>query len=88
MGALRLKTTVAKHTNVMQHMLGYFKKNLTSNEKQEMLEIIESHRSECVPLVVPLILFGHYVRKYDQAYLKQQTYLDPHPTALKLRNHA
>jgi uncharacterized protein YbgA (DUF1722 family)/uncharacterized protein YbbK (DUF523 family) len=88
MGALRLKTTVAKHTNVMQHMLGYFKKDLTSDEKQEMLEIIESYRSEYVPLVVPLTLFAHYVRKYDQAYLKQQTYIDPHPTALKLRNHA
>ena len=27
--ALRLKSTVTKHTNVMLHMLGYFKKDLT-----------------------------------------------------------
>lgn len=47
-----------------------------------------SYRGELVPLVVPLNLFSHYVRKYDQPYLKQQTYLNPHPTALKLRNHA
>jgi len=86
--ALRLKSTVAKHTNVMMHMLGYFKKNLTGDEKQEMLEIIEAYRGELVPLIVPLTLFSHYVRKYDQTYLKQQTYLNPHPTALKLRNHA
>jgi uncharacterized protein YbgA (DUF1722 family)/uncharacterized protein YbbK (DUF523 family) len=88
MAALRLKSTVAKNTNVMMHMLGYFKKDLTSDEKQEMLEIIETYRGELVPLVVPLTLFSHYVRKYDQPYLKQQTYLNPHPTALKLRNHA
>lgn len=88
MSALRLKSTVAKHTNVMMHMLGYFKKDLTSDEKQEMLEIIQAYRGELVPLVVPLTLFSHYVRKYDQTYLKQQTYLNPHPTALKLRNHA
>ena len=88
MAALRLKSTVAKHTNVMMHMLGYFKKNLSSDEKQEMLEIIQAYREELVPLVVPLTLFSHYVRKYDQAYLKRQTYLNPHPTALKLRNHA
>lgn len=88
MAALRLKSTVAKHTNVMMHMLGYFKKDLTSDEKQEMLEIIQAYRSELVPLMVPLTLFSHYVRKYDQPYLKQQTYLNPHPTALKLRNHA
>ena len=86
--ALRLKSTVAKHTNVMMHMLGYFKRNLTGDEKQEMLEIIKAYRGELVPLVVPLTLFSHYVRKYDQPYLKQQTYLNPHPTALKLRNHA
>ena len=86
--ALRLKSTVAKHTNVMMHMLGYFKKNLTGDEKQEMLEIIKAYRGEMVPLVVPLTLFSHYVRKYDQPYLEQQTYLNPHPTALKLRNHA
>jgi uncharacterized protein YbgA (DUF1722 family) len=85
---LRLKSTVAKHTNVMMHMLGYFKKNLAGDEKQEMLEIIKAYRGERVPLVVPLTLFSHYVRKYDRPYLIQQTYLNPHPTALKLRNHA
>ena len=88
MGALRLMATVAKHTNVMMHMLGYFKKELSSEEKQEMLDLIESYRKGHVPLIVPLTLFSHYVRKYDQRYLQQQTYLNPHPTALKLRNHA
>lgn len=87
MKALQLKSTVAKHTNVMLHMLGYFKKDLSSTEKQEMLNIIEDYRREFVPLVVPLTLFSHYVSKYDQGYLKKQTYLNPHPTALKLRNH-
>jgi uncharacterized protein YbgA (DUF1722 family) len=86
--ALGLKTTVAKHTNVMMHMLGYFKKDLTRDEKQEMLDIIQAYRREHIPLIVPLTLFIHYVRKYDQPYLKDQTYLNPHPTALKLRNHA
>lgn len=88
LAALRLKDSVAKHTNVMLHMLGYFKKDLTSDEKQEMLEIIDAYRGEYVPLVVPLTLFFHYVRKYNQPYLKQQTYLKPHPAALKFRNHA
>ena len=88
MAALRLKSSIAKNTNVMLHMLGYFKKDLTSDEKQEMLDIIQTYRAEFVPLVVPLTLFSHYVRKYNQTYLKKQTYLNPHPTALKLRNHS
>ena len=86
--AMRLKATDRKHTNVMFHMLGYFKKVLSKDEKQEMLEVIERYRQGFVPLIVPLTLFNHYVRKYDQPYLKQQTYLNPHPAALKLRNHA
>ena len=53
-----------------------------------MLEVIAQYRQGHIPLIVPLTLFNHYVRKYDQPYLKQQTYLNPHPVALKLRNHA
>jgi uncharacterized protein YbgA (DUF1722 family)/uncharacterized protein YbbK (DUF523 family) len=85
--ALRLKTTVKKNLNVLQHILGYFKQQLSGDEKQEMLEILERYRNEYVPLIVPVTLMNHYVRKFDQLYLKQQVYLNPHPVALKLRNH-
>jgi uncharacterized protein YbgA (DUF1722 family)/uncharacterized protein YbbK (DUF523 family) len=85
--ALKLKTTIKKHSNVMQHLMGYFKKQLTPDEKQELLEAFEQYRNELVPLIVPITLINHYVRKYDQPYLKQQTYLNPHPVELKLRTH-
>jgi uncharacterized protein YbgA (DUF1722 family) len=87
MEALRLKTTVKKNINVLQHLLGYFKKQLTADEKQELLEVFEQYRQGFVPLIVPLTLINHYVRKYDQPYLKMQTYLNPHPVELKLRTH-
>jgi uncharacterized protein YbgA (DUF1722 family)/uncharacterized protein YbbK (DUF523 family) len=87
MEALRLKTTIKKNTNVMQHIMGYFKKLLTSDEKLELLEIIDHYRQGHLPLVVPVTLLKHYVRKYDQPYLKGQFYLDPHPVELQLRNH-
>ena len=83
--ALELKTTVKKNQNVLLHLMGYFKKQLTPDEKQELLEIFDQYRSGYVPLLVPLTLINHYVRKYDQPYLKIQTYLNPHPVELKLR---
>jgi uncharacterized protein YbgA (DUF1722 family)/uncharacterized protein YbbK (DUF523 family) len=86
--ALQLKTTVKKNINVLLHMLGYFKKMLTGDEKQEMLAVIEEYRGESVPLIVPITLFNHYVRKYNVSYLADQYYLHPHPVELKLRNHA
>jgi len=88
MEALRLKTTTKKNINVLQHMMGYFKKQLSADEKRELLETIDQYGNEYIPLIVPVTLIKHYVRKYDQTYLKQQLYLNPHPIELKLRNHA
>jgi uncharacterized protein YbgA (DUF1722 family) len=88
MEALQLKTTPKKNANVLMHMMGYFKEQLSSDEKQELLEVIDRYRQEYIPLVVPITLIQHYVRKYDQPYLKQQVYLNPHPLELKLRNHS
>jgi uncharacterized protein YbgA (DUF1722 family) len=85
--ALRLKATPRKNANVLQHALGYFKKQLDADEKQELLEVIERYRLQQLPLVVPITLLNHYVRKYAQPYLAQQTYLNPHPIELQLRNH-
>ncbi len=87
MEALRLKTTIKKNVNVLLHVMGYFKKNLSPAEKEELLEIIDEYRKGYVPLIVPVTLLNHYVRKYDQYYLKDQYYLHPHPIELKLRNH-
>ena len=87
MTALALKTTNRKNTNVLQHMLGYFKRDLSADEKQEMLTLIDQYAQGLVPLIVPITLLNHYVRKYRQGYLAEQVYLNPHPTELKLRTH-
>jgi uncharacterized protein YbgA (DUF1722 family)/uncharacterized protein YbbK (DUF523 family) len=87
MESLGLKTTPKKNANVLQHMMGYFKEQLSSDEKQELLEVIDLYRKEIIPLIVPITLINHYVRKHDQPYLKKQIYLNPHPLELQLRNH-
>jgi len=87
MESLKLKATPAKHCNVLEHMLGYFKKELSSDEKQEMAEILNRFRKGQLPLIVPVTLMNHYVKKYKQPYLSSQLYLEPHPLELQLRNH-
>jgi len=87
MEALKLKTTPKKNANVLMHIMGYFREELSSDEKKELLEVIENYKQEDIPLIVPITLINHYVRKYDQPYLKQQVYLNPHPLELQLRNH-
>jgi uncharacterized protein YbgA (DUF1722 family)/uncharacterized protein YbbK (DUF523 family) len=88
MKALKLKATPGKNANVLQHALGYFKRDLESDEKREALEVIDSYRAGHVPLIVPATLMSHYIRKYDVTYLGEQSYFHPHPIELRLRNHA
>ncbi len=88
MEGLKLQATVRKRTNVLQHMAGYFKKQLTHAEKLELHEAITQYHQGLVPLIIPITLINHYVRKYDDPYLKEQHYLNPHPLELMLRNHA
>jgi len=86
--ALKQKATVRKNVNVLQHMLGYFKKQLDDFEKKELLGTIENYHQNLVPLIVPLTLLKHYIDKFREPYLSDQYYLAPHPLELKLRNHA
>jgi uncharacterized protein YbgA (DUF1722 family)/uncharacterized protein YbbK (DUF523 family) len=85
--AIRLIGTAKKNANVLFHMAGYFKKRISEDERRELTEIIEEYRVGLVPLVVPIVMIRHYVRKYDEPYLKKQYYLNPHPLELMLRNH-
>jgi len=88
MEGLRLIATVKKNTNVLQHIIGYFKNHLSFDDKKELLEVIENYHKGYLPLIVPVVLVRHYVWKFDEPYLKRQYYLNPHPMELMLRNHA
>ena len=85
--ALGKMATVKKNTNVLLHIMGYFKKDLTKDEKEELREIIENYHLKLVPLIVPITLLNHYVRKYKTQYLEDQFYLNPHPKELALLSH-
>ncbi len=87
MSGMKLIATTKKNSNVLQHMLGHFKKELDATSRQELLSHIEEYRRGIVPLIVPLTLIGHYVRIFDIPYLRDQVYLTPHPRELALRNH-
>lgn len=86
MKALRFKATPRKHANVLYHVIGYFKKYLDEGDKAECLEVIERYRLGYVPLVVPLTLIKHHLRRHPVEWLEQQIYFNPYPEELMLRN--
>jgi uncharacterized protein YbgA (DUF1722 family) len=85
--ALAVRATRARHTNVLQHLAGFFKRRLEPGERSELADVIHDYRRGLVPLVVPITLIKHHVRRLAVAYLADQTYLAPHPKELMLRNH-
>ena len=88
MAALAVLATPGRHANVLQHMLGYVSPALDRDQRAEIDELIEDYRRELVPLLVPLTLLRHHVRRLGIRYLLGQVYLEPNPKELMLRNHA
>lgn len=87
MQALGVTATRRRHTNVLQHMAGYFKRDIDEAARRELAVVIDDYRLGLVPLIVPMTLVRHYVRLVKVAYLETQVYLQPHPKELMLRNH-
>ncbi len=85
MQGLQQRVSRKNHTNVLQHLQGYFKKQLTASQKAELHNTIDKYRRGLVPLMVPMTLIQHYLREYPNPYLASQVYLNPHPEDLALR---
>lgn len=67
--------------NVMMHVLGYFSKELSKEEKKFFLNTLEEYRREQAPLSVPVSLLRSYIVRFGEEYLAQQTFFAPYPTA-------
>jgi len=86
MTALARRATRKRHANTLQHMAGYLKRSIDSDDKQELNHNIDAYRRGQVPLIVPITLFRHYFRRNPDRYMERQVYLNPHPDELSLRN--
>ncbi len=88
MEGLKVLGKPGKHVNVMQHLMGFLKNHLSTEDKAELLDLIEDYRQGLVPLVVPLTLLKHHLNRHPVPdWVHQQVYLNPYPKELMLRNH-
>ncbi|MBS4050909.1 MAG: DUF1722 domain-containing protein [Methylomonas sp.] len=86
MACLKIVATRGNHVNVLQHIQGYLKRSIDSDDKQELVDTIESYRQGNVPLIVPLTLLRHHFRKQPDAFVDESFYMTPHPAELSLLN--
>lgn len=85
MDILKQRVSRKRHTNVLQHIMGYLRKDLDSADKQELLTSIMSYQKNQVPLIMPLTLLRHHFRKYPNPYISKQRYLSPYPVELRFK---
>lgn len=87
MHLLKKIATRSNHVNVLQHIQGYLKKELSADDKAELVEIIAQYQRGDVPLIVPLTLLKHHFRKSpDPYYIQDSYYMSPYPQELQLLN--
>ncbi len=88
MEGLKVLATPGKHANVMQHLMGFLKESLDPDDKQELLGLIDEYRRGYLPLIVPVTLLKHHLRRHSTpSWVEQQFYLHPYPKELQLRNY-
>ena len=87
MECLKARATRGKHANVLLHLAGYLKKSIAADDRAELLSCVDDYRKGFVPLVVPITLLKHHLRRHPVPWAMQQTYLNPYPAELMLRNH-
>ena len=88
MEGLGVMGTRGKHVNVLHHLMGYLKNDLSTEDKQELLGLVEDYRQGMVPLIVPLTLLKHHLNRNPvPEWVDKQVYLNPYPRELMLRNH-
>ncbi len=86
MATLKRRINRKRHVNVLQHIMGYLKKRIDTDDKAELTASIEAYRRGETPLVVPITLLRHYFRNHHDKYMAKQFYLFPYPESLGLRN--
>ena len=83
---LKQRASRGNHMNVLQHIQGYLKSSLDSEDRKELVQIFEKYHRGMVPLIVPITLLNHFFRKHPNEYIANSWYMQPYPQELKLQN--
>lgn len=88
MEAMAVPTTRGRHVNVLQHLAGFLKRDVDAADRDEVARTIADYQAGHVPLVVPVTLLRHHLRRIpDAAWAFEQVYVSPYPRELMIRNH-
>jgi len=80
------KSSIGKTRNVLEHMAGFVKNDLSEIEKTTLHEQIRDYAAKIIPLITPLSTLSMFAHKYEASYIMGQKFLTPYPKELALRS--
>ena len=83
--ALDREATPKKNAHVLLGVVRRLQDGLSFAETTYLREVIDEYRAGDVPLLVPIVLVKHYMKRISDDYLSRQFYFDPYPAELGLR---
>jgi len=84
--AIAIKGNRNKTYNVILHIFGYFKKDLSKDEKELIISSFDEYKDGIIPLIAVTKILNLLVTRFDEKYLKTQKFLNPYPKELALRS--
>jgi uncharacterized protein YbgA (DUF1722 family)/uncharacterized protein YbbK (DUF523 family) len=71
-----------KMINVLEHVYGYFKKELSDYEKKHFHSLLKEYKHHKIPVSVILHVLYSWVMRFDEQYLMNQSFFAPFPNEL------
>ncbi|OFE11066.1 hypothetical protein PHACT_14455 [Pseudohongiella acticola] len=87
MSALKKRASRGDHVNVLQHIQGYLRDHLDTDDRAELVDALQRYRLGQLPLIVPITLLNHHFRKHPNDYISRSWYMHPYPPQMSLQNH-
>lgn len=83
MSSLSRTVSRGRHVNVLQHLLGFCKTELSAEEKRELADTLSLYTEGVLPRAAPVTLVRYLLLRHDAApWACEQFYLKPFPAQL------
>jgi uncharacterized protein YbgA (DUF1722 family)/uncharacterized protein YbbK (DUF523 family) len=84
---LAARSSKGQIKNVLEHIFGYFKDEVTADEKQNFIDSVTEFTQGIVPLIAVIKVLEQFLTHYGSDYLKTQVFFNPYPADLALRSN-
>lgn len=79
---LRKEPSIKQRINVLTHIYGYFKNDISTAEKEYYFEHLDDYLSSKISYSNPLSLLRGWAIRFNEEYLLKQTIFEPYPKEL------